>query len=205
MWRALTLRNRIRAWRGDLEVLGPHLPLGDDVDGRLQEGPDPERDLELRQALYREELALALLGMETTPTDWMSWLRQVLEGGGWGPSTGWRIIDEGFLDRVEREANRLEAPEGLFSALAFLKALEERDWPGLRSPSEALVGEITEGRRWINPAVILDAGVEARIILDRPADAEAYFQRLSPFAGRSVRDFRSRLLRAHLDQAVSLR
>ncbi|MEJ2542395.1 MAG: hypothetical protein P8188_20960 [Gemmatimonadota bacterium] len=67
------------------------------------------------------------------------------------------------------------------------------------------MGEITEGRRWINPAVILDAGVEARIILDRPADAEAYFQRLSPFAGRSVRDFRSRLLRAHLDQAVSLR
>jgi spermidine synthase len=205
MWRALTLRNRIRAWRGDLEVLGPHFPFGGDVDGRLQEGPDPERDLELRQALYREELALALLGMGTTPTDWMSWLRQVLEGGGWGPFTGWRIIDEGFLDRVETEAHRLEAPQGLFSALVFLKALEERDWPGILSPSEALVGEIAEGRRWINPAVILDAGVEARILLGDPAGAEGFFQRLSPFAGRSARDFRSRLLRAHLDQVLSLR
>jgi hypothetical protein len=115
------------------------------------------------------------------------------------------MIEDGFLARVERSARRLEAPPGILSAVTFLEALEARDWSSVLSPSESLVTEISEGRRWINPAVVLDAGVEARILLGRATDAEEYFQRLSPFTGRSARDFRSRLLRAHLDQALSLR
>jgi hypothetical protein len=205
MGRSLTLRNRVRAWRGNPEVSGTHPPPGDREDRRLREGPDPERDLELRQALYREQVASALLSLPAQPLDWNAWFRQVLEGGGWAAPTGWRMIEDGFLARVERSARRLEAPPGILSAVSFLEALEARDWPSILSPSGSLVTEISEGRRWINPAVVLDAGVEARIFLDRPADAEAYFQRLSPFSGRSARDFRSRLLRAHLDQALSLR
>jgi len=164
-----------------------------------------EQDLELRQALYRKELAGALLALPAPPSDWAGWLRQVLEGGGWGPATGWHLTDEGFLGRVEETARRLDGPPGVFSSVSFLQALEGLDWDTMIRPSEELAGEIADGRRWINASVVLDAGVMARLLRRTPEEAEEFYRRLEPHAGRSRLDFRSRLLRAHLDQALSLR
>jgi hypothetical protein len=111
----------------------------------------------------------------------------------------------GFLDRVQTEARRLEAPRGVLASLAFLQGLQDRDWPSLVRPSEVLAGEIAAGRRWINPSVVLDAGVMARLREGDPDGAQAFFLRLEPLSGRSILDFRSRLLRAHLDRAISAR
>lgn len=200
MGRALILRNRVRAARAPP-------PGGEDAVSEAGDAPagiqGVDGELELRQALYRAQLSDALLAVSDPPADWNSWLRQVLEGGGWASPTGWHILDAGFLARVEGEARRLRAPAGLISAVAFLRALEARDWASLASASDTLLGEIADGRRWINPAVVLDAGVLARIFAGNPSDALEFYGRLEPLSGRSPEEFRSRLIQAHLDQALS--
>jgi len=202
MGRALTLRNRIRTALAEKtsKTVGEQVPSTGS-----QSRPGLENDLELRQALYRKELADALLAFPAPPSDWAGWLRQVLEGGGWGPATGWHVMDGGYLGQVEETARRLDAPPGVFSSVSFLQALEGLDWDAMIRPSEELAGEIAQGRRWITGSVVLDAGVMARLLRRTPADAEDFYQRLEPHSGRSPLDFRSRLLRAHLDQALFLR
>lgn len=199
MGRALTLRNRIRAsGNPSAEERGTSSPPSGGLDV-----PGPEDDLQLRQALYRGQVAVALLDLRRPPADWSGWLREVLEGGGWGADTGWKFMDPGFLDRVEANARRLEAPEGVLASASFLRALGVRDWDALIPLSELLAEEIGEGRRWLNPSMVLDAGVLARIYTGDPMRAQDFLLRLQPLTSRSDQDFRARLLRAHLDRALS--
>ncbi|MGW8267595.1 MAG: hypothetical protein ACWGSQ_14615, partial [Longimicrobiales bacterium] len=200
MGKALILRNRVRSALAPPPDRRHAVPEGGEGPGA---SPGVDGDLELRQALYRAQLSGALLAIPDAPADWNAWLRQVLEGGGWDSPTGWRFLNAGFLARVEGAALRLDAPAGVLSAVAFLRALEVRDWGSLVSASDALAAEIAAGRRWINPAVVLDAGVLARIFSGDPGGALDFFGRLEPLAGRSPEDFRSRLIEAHLDQALS--
>jgi spermidine synthase len=200
MGRALALRNRIRAGADQTRVAGMGL---EEASGSRAPPLDTESDLELRQGLHRRQVSTALLDMRESPADWASWLRQILEGGGWGPSTGWRIIEPSFLREVAVEARRLGAPSGVLAAVSFLQALEDRDWPSLVPASQAVAEEIVRGDRWINPGVVLDAGVLARIFGGDPAGAWEFFGALEPLSGRLPQDFGSRLLRAHLDRAVS--
>jgi predicted membrane-bound spermidine synthase len=200
MGRALALRNRIRAV---LDRSGTPDEPGRAASEDSLARPDPENDLELRQALYRSQVASALLSLEETPADWTAWLREVLEAGGWSSATGWRFLDPTFLPEVAQAGSRLGAPAGVLAAVSFLQALEDRDWPSLVPASQALAEEIVRGSRWINPGVVLDAGVIARIFGGDPAGAWEFFGALEPLSGRSPQDFRSRLLRAHLDRAVS--
>ena len=76
---------------------------------------------------------------------------------------------------------------------------------GLVSSSDVLAGEVEAGRRWMSPGVVLEAGVAGRVLTGRPLEAEEFFQRLSTFSDRSPRDFRTRLLQAHLDRNRSPR
>jgi hypothetical protein len=183
--RALTLRNRIRVSLGLAEGKG------------VEEG----EDLELRQALFRHQNALALLALQEPPADWGSWLREVLLGAGWGPTTGWRIFDPDLLQEAEASATRLGGPQGVSAALAFLEALEGEELEGLMDSSAILATELTEGRRWLTPALVLDAGTMARIRAGMWAGAGAFFEAVAPLSGRSFLDFRMRLLQAHLDRA----
>jgi hypothetical protein len=114
-------------------------------------------------------------------------------------------MDPTYLSAVHDAASALGAPSGVLAAVTFLQALDQRDWVALLPPSEALAEEIIEGRRWINPGVVLDAGVMARLFERSPAEAGDFFQKLAPLSGRSFRDLRMRLLQAHLDRALSLR
>jgi len=198
MGRGLVLRNQLLRMFSAQE-------LGDPEWAEVPGGSDSSQDLELRHALYRSQVAIALMGMPEAPVDWVSWLREVLEGGGWGSSTGWQLMDPAYLSSVHDAAHALGAPSGVLAVVAFLQALDQRDWVALLPSSEALVSEISEGRRWINPGVVLDAGVLARLFGGSPAEAADFFQRLAPYSGRSFQDLRMRLLQAHLDQALSVR
>lgn len=189
MGRALTLRNRLQAA----------------LSGEIGPQVDPGADLELRQALHRWQTAQALLGMEEAPADWPSWLREVLAGGGWSPQTGWRILEAGYLSRVRASVLRLQGPEGVQATLDFLEAFFRRDWAGIVDPSGLVAEEIAQGRRWIRPDVVLDAGMVARMTMGSPAEARDFLQFLGPFSGRSAGNLRSRILMAHLDRALSLR
>ena len=198
MGRALVLRNQLQRMFAAQES-------GDPKWAENPGGTDSSQDLELRHALYRSQVAHALMGLPEAPVDWVSWLRQLLEGGGWGAPTGWQVMDPAYLSSVHDAASALGAPSGVLAAVTFLQALDHRDWPALISPSEALAEEIREGRRWINPGVVLDAGVIARLFGGSPAEAGDFFQRLAPLSGRSFQDLRMRLLQAHLDRALSVR
>lgn len=189
MGRALTLRNRI------LDALA-------DEDGAPE---DLETDLELRQALHRWQAAQAFMALETPPVDWSSWLREVLAGGGWGPQTGWTLLDPDFLSQVRAAARRMGASGGVLGTVDFLEAFFARDWPGLERSSAVLAEEIARGRRWIRPDVVLDAGTLARMALSKPEDARDFFMGLAPLSGRSPGDLRHRLVQAHLDRSLSLR
>jgi hypothetical protein len=145
------------------------------------------------------------MGMERPPIDWQAWVREVLEGGGWTPSLGWSFLEEGFPSVAMEAARRLDAPDGVFAALAFVDALDQWRWEELIPASEALAVEIEEERRWISPEVVLEGGVVARLLTGRPTEAEQFFQRLEALSGRPPWDFRTQLLKAHLDQALSPR
>ncbi len=206
--RAMALRNRVLAYL-EREASGARPAPREALMGlgairHPETVLDPETDLELRQALYRYQRARTLLGFDDPPADWGSWLREVLEGGGWGGSTGWELYNRAYLEEVEATALRLGAPEGVAAALSFVGALEGRDLPELIQPSELLAREIAEGRRWLNPGLVLDAGVMARVREGAPAEAREFFSLLAPLSGRSFLDLRMRLLRAHLDRALSL-
>jgi len=196
--KALALRNRILRISSSQEA--------EDSDRARRPGsPDPSKELELRYALYRRQLADALMALPEPPVDWVSWLRQLLDGGGWGAATGWEVMDPEFLLAVREAASTQEAPPGVLAAVDFLQALSARDWASLVPTSASLADEIGEGRRWIDPSVVLDAGVMARLFQGSPEGAGDFFEQLAPLSGRSFQDFRMRLLQAHLDRALSLR
>jgi predicted membrane-bound spermidine synthase len=194
MFRALALRNRTLA------------TLSSDGDGpSLDDASDGSNDQELRQALFRYQRSRALLDLEQAPADWLAWLGEILEGGGWTATLGWRALEEGFLEEATASAEDLGAPHGLLAALSFVGELEDGRWGELVSTSEILLEEVEDGRRWITPEVLMDAGVAARLLAGNPETAEEFFQRVSAFSTRPPWDFRTRLLRAHLDRASSPR
>jgi hypothetical protein len=134
-----------------------------------------------------------------------AWLREVLEGGEWGSWTGWTFLKPDFISRSRSSAIRLQAPSGALATLDFLESLQLREWAGMEAPSAVLAEEIAQGRRWIRPDVVPDAGTLSRIALSKPPEAPDFFLALAPLSGRSEGDPGRRLVRAHLDRFLSLR
>ena len=116
-----------------------------------------------------------------------------------------KLFQRGRRRAPPAAAGRLGAPDGVDAALAFLLALEARDWEDLPVWAELLAREVVEGRRWIRPGVVLDSGIAAYLAGGKVEAAESLFRRLEPRSGRSPSDLRSQLLAAHLDRALSSR
>jgi len=180
--RALALSNRIRRAREGRET-----------------GEGGEGDPELRAALGRVgELERVLRGTNP-PTDWLVWTQDVLgvlgmleEGGNGMPEEALREELAGFLRRAG-------APQPVRESLELVRGLLERDWSTVARTTGSLARELAEGRTWVAPAVLLDAGVAARLLLGRGEEARAFYASVRPRVTRSGEDLRSRLLRAHLD------
>lgn len=171
------------------------------LDGELPEDSLRDRP-EARSGLYRLRRFRAALAGGEPPGDWGSWLEDAASVAALlhGSARGW--ADTAFYGALEAYVERWDAPEGARATVDFLAGLQARDWERVAGAMGVLGPELDRGRRWMPAELLLDGGVMAFLLTDRPGDAARLYRRLAPQTSRSAGDLRSRLLRAYLEAAA---
>lgn len=186
--RALVLRNRLRAW-GEAAV----------------EAGDWRHDREFLAVLHRQQRAWALVRAKDPPMDWPSWIRDVSEGAGWVPGTGWRVVDPALVTEAEAAVEKWGGPPEAGAVLRSMAGLEKRDWDLVAQATERLGHALARGEEWLPSGLLLEMGVVARLRTGRVADAVLFLQNVGPRSGLDPEGVRVGLLRAHLDRSLGLR
>ena len=109
------------------------------------------------------------------------------------------VVNLAWWSSVERYLAATGAPAGMQSAWRFLRAALTYQWVAAAAEVGPQIAERDRGTAWLPPALLLDAGVLARLRTGDVVGAKAAFARLSDAAGRSPDDVRTRMLEAQLD------
>lgn len=159
----------------------------------LAEVPNDYRDS------YRQYRTLVEgLERERPPADWRAWIREVVpvEMDLHRGTSGW--ADSTFYGRLERYLERWDAPPPARASVQLLHGAAAWNPAEIADAAGVLLEEVLEGRMWLPPALVLDAGVPALLRTGRADDARTLYRILAPATGRGPGDMRLRLLRAWL-------
>lgn len=132
--------------------------------------------------------------------DWPSWTRRMegVERRLHGEASG--EADATFFAGMKLVAEQASAPEEVHAAIDFLRGLRSWDWPTASRASDVLVDATAGGERWLDPGLVHDGAVVARLAAGRVDAAERALLRLGG-QGRRPDDLRVRLLRAYVAAA----
>jgi len=132
--------------------------------------------------------------------DWRAWTRRMerVERRLHGEASG--AADASFFEAMKLVAEQASAPEEVHAAIDFLRGLRSWDWSAASRASDVLVEVTAGGERWLDPSVVHDGAVVARLAVGRIDAAERALLRLGG-ERRRPDDLRVRLLRAYVAAA----
>jgi predicted membrane-bound spermidine synthase len=130
------------------------------------------------------------------PVSWRQWATTLsfVDGSLHAASLG--AVDEAFYGRVRAYLDRVKAPEGPRRAVEFLYGLGTLNFAAAAEATKFLEDEVKVNRNWVDPAVLRNAGVIARLKTGDVAGAERLLDELTLPAQRE--DARTLLLKAYV-------
>jgi predicted membrane-bound spermidine synthase len=155
----------------------------------------------LATALQRRWTLDATLAAGDPPRDWRLWLNTVMAAETERHAGTAGVVDTAFFDAVQRFAERNAAPRDVRESLAFVRAAAGWSWADAARLADVLADSAARGRSPLDPDVIRDNGVVAKLRVGDPAGARRLFTRLAPRSERKPGDFRTRLLDAYIRAA----
>jgi hypothetical protein len=132
------------------------------------------------------------------PPSWANWARAFSAGfSAWHAGTrGW--VDEAFMSPLRSWIERVNAPGPVRAAVAFREHMARRDYQAAAAPLGILLEEARAKRYWVEPDLLREGAVIARLAAGDAPGARLVFDQLAPAVQRGPADVRNRLLDAYI-------
>jgi len=156
---------------------------------------------DLAPSLYGYRRFLRVLEAGQGPLSWRGWT--------WDAREAIRLLHEGLDGPAEPELfgaleaylERWDAPSGPRAAVALRRALLDRRWSRAADAAPVLSRELEEGREWVDPELLLDAGTIALLLEGSIRQAREHRGAVGARVSRAPWDLRERLLDAYVAAA----
>ena len=191
-------------WRHGLDadpyavVVGVPRLAAAEVSARVRHGVTADASPDVMRSLERMQTLDRLLASNAPPTEWHLWVQsvaaaeQTLHGGAAG------IADTAFYARLHAYLARTRAPREVRAAVDFLEGLAAWDFAKASEAANPLVIAAARGDLWLDPDMLRDGAVVAKLQSGDVEAARAALRVLAPLSRRPASDLRSRLLVAYV-------
>jgi hypothetical protein len=153
----------------------------------------------------RRQMFDAEMATGRAPADWRIWVQSAayIESGLHGGMAG--VADSAFYASLRQYLARTNPPAEAKAAVDFMHGLAAWDFDEASRASDVLLAAATSGESWLDPDMLRDGAVMAKLATgDRRAAREA-FTLLIPQSTRSTTDLRTRLLFAYIADTTDKR
>lgn len=188
-----------RAGIGDPYAVIPGIPRIEDmavnaarITGDRRGGPATTAAAE-RVRAFQESIAGG-----SWPVDWRVWVRNFADVSALihGGMTG--VADRSFFAAVQRYVDRAVAPIQARASVAFVRGMAEWNFGEAAIASDVLVASARQGDLWLDPDMLRDGAVLAKLKVGDVVGARDAYVILAPASARDSTDLRSQLLRAYI-------
>jgi spermidine synthase len=132
------------------------------------------------------------------PANWPVWVQLVasVEEGVHGGMSG--TVDESFYKTLRDYLHRTNAPAEPRAAIDFLHGIAAWDYVEAARAADVLIAAAGRGEMWLNPDVLRDGAVMAKLGIGDRSGARAAFKILISRSSRDISDLRTRLLYSYV-------
>ena len=166
-------------------------------------GSAPSASPSISEAALRRQSFLHSLGSGARPVDWQAWARAAyavdhdLHGGTAG------VADSAWYNALRGYLRRTSPPPEAHAVVDFLQGIAEWDFARVSTAAEPLIAATRRGEHWIDPDLLLEGAVTARLATRDTVGARATWQTLRGRSRRSPADLRTRMIEALLLPAAA--
>ncbi len=150
----------------------------------------------------KRELLEDQMATSRPPVDWRLWIQSMsaVEAGIHGGMAG--VVDSAFYRSVRAYLVRANAPPLVRSSIDFLHGLASWDFTEASGAADPLIAAAAAGVQWVEPDMLCDGAVIAKLALGDRAGARAAFKLLVVQSARPITDLRTRLLYAYVNDST---
>jgi predicted membrane-bound spermidine synthase len=166
---------------------------------------DPRGGPDVAVAAARRQMLDAQMATGRAPLDWHMWLQSVvgveeaLHGGMAG------VVDSAFYSSLRAFLATTHAPALVRESIDFMHGLAAWDFAEASRASEPLLRAAASGELWLDPDMLRDGAVMAKLTTGDRAGARDAFRLLSSSSARGASDLRTRLLYSYIADPASAR
>jgi hypothetical protein len=167
--------------------------------GDARGGPDAAA------AAARHQMLVDEMATGRAPLDWHLWLQSVVavEDALHGGMAG--VVDSVFYASLRDFLARAHAPVPVRASIDFMHGLAAWDYGEASRAADPLLRAAASGEMWLDPDVLRDGAVMAKLRSGDRAGARDAFRLLAPSSSRTAADLRTRLLYSYIADATSAR
>jgi hypothetical protein len=146
----------------------------------------------------RRQIVEAELVAGKPPADWHAWVEtvagveQMVHGGMAG------VADTAFYAMLRKYVTQTKAPEGARAAVDFMHGLAAWDYGEASRAADPLITAAAAGEFWLDPDMLRDGAVMAKLATGHRAEARTIFGTLMRRSARQITDLRTRLLYSYI-------
>jgi predicted membrane-bound spermidine synthase len=152
-------------------------------------------------AIDRARAVDRMLASNTVPTDWHLWVESLRDAEATSSGANAGVADTALYSAARSYMDRNLAPAEARAGVAFLHGLASRDFVEAGTAAGPLIAAEVRGDRWLDPDLLRDGAVVARLRTGDLKGARAVHDTLEPRSARSPNDLRRQLLDAWMSAA----
>jgi hypothetical protein len=149
-------------------------------------------------AIERARAVDRMLTSNAVPTDWHLWVEALRDAEATSSGANAGVADTALYAAARSYMDRRLAPAEARAGVAFLHGLATRDFAEAGTAAAPLIAAEGRGDRWMDPDLLRDGAVVARLRTGDVKGARAAEEALGARSARAPNDLRRRLLDAWL-------
>jgi hypothetical protein len=108
------------------------------------------------------------------------------------------VADTAFYAMLRKYVTQTKAPEGARAAVDFMHGLAAWDYGEASRAADPLITAAAAGEFWLDPDMLRDGAVMAKLATGHRAEARTIFGTLMRRSARQITDLRTRLLYSYI-------
>jgi hypothetical protein len=159
---------------------------------------DPRAGATAEMIAARRQIVDAQMASGKAPSDWKAWVQAFasVEEGVHGGMAG--VADTAFYVSVRKYLAQTNAPELARASVDFMHGVAVWDYAEAARAADPLVAAAGAGQLWLDPDVLRDGAVMAKLATGHRGEARSIFRMLIGRSARDVTDMRTRLLYSYI-------
>ncbi len=146
----------------------------------------------------RRQIVEAQMAAGKAPVNWHAWVQAItqVEEGLHGGMAG--VADSAYYASLRKYVAQANAPELARASVDFLHGLAAWDYAEAARAADPLLTAAATGEFWLDPDMLRDGAVMAKLATGHRAEARGIFRMLLSRSSRDITDLRTRLLYSYI-------